>query len=195
MIYSGHADGTVRSSAYPSRRAGSDHCFRSPTPRDAGAVAALIAASPPLDGNSLYCNLLQCTHFAGTCIIASRDGEIDGWISGYRPPDQPEALFVWQVAVHERARGAGLGVAMLEALFERNDMSDARWLKTSVTPSNRASLRMFEKFAAKRGAPMRREPWFDAAAHFGGRHESEDLYSIGPLPIPMPTQSTRKESR
>ena len=35
----------------------------------------------------------------------------------------------------------------------------------------------------------------NAAAHFGGRHESEDLYLIGPLPIPMPTQSTRKESR
>lgn len=195
MIDSGHAGDLVRSSAQPSRHAGSLHCFRSPTSRDAGAVAALIAASPPLDGNSLYCNLLQCTHFAGTCIIASRDGQIEGWISGYRPPDQPEAFFVWQVAVHERARGAGLGVAMLEALFERDGVADARWLKTSVTPSNQASMRMFEKFAAKRGAPIRREPWFDAAAHFGGQHESEDLYLIGPLPIQLTTRSTRKETR
>src|SRR3546814_20772399 len=66
-------------------------------------------ALPILDTNSLYCNLLQCTHFAETCVLAERDGEISGWISGYRLVHDPEAMFVWQVAVHERARGRGLG--------------------------------------------------------------------------------------
>src|SRR3546814_8166752 len=89
--------------------------FRS---EDAQAIHDLIAACPPLDTNSLYCNLLQCTHFAETCVLAERDGEISGWISGYRLVHDPEAMFVWQVAVHERARGRGLGVAMLNALFQ-----------------------------------------------------------------------------
>ena len=193
MIDSGHAGAIARSSARPSKRHASDHIFRSPSAQDAAAVAALIAACPPLDANSLYCNLLQCTHFASTCVLALRDGRLDGWISGYRPPDQPDAFFVWQVAVHERARGTGLGIAMLEALFSRPEIADARWLKTSVTPSNRASVRMFEKFAALRGADIRQQPWFDSAAHFGGQHESEDLYAIGPL-TPS-SQSTRKETR
>ncbi len=144
-------------------------------------MAALIAACPPLDANSLYCNLLQCTHFAGTSVLAERGGALSGWISGYRPPDQPEALFVWQVAVHERVRGCGLGVAMIEALLERAELAGARWLKTSVTPSNEASRRMFAKFARLRGSEMKIRPWFDRAAHFGGRHESEDLISIGPF--------------
>lgn len=181
MIDSGRADGTVRDCATPRDGHRSDFTFRVPTGEDARSVAALIAACPPLDANSLYCNLLQCTHFAGTSVLAERGGVLSGWISGYRPPDQPEALFVWQVAVHERARGCGLGVAMIEALLERAELAGARWLKTSVTPSNEASRRMFAKFARSRGAEMTIRPWFDQAAHFGGRHESEELISIGPF--------------
>ena len=35
--------------------------LRPPTAEDASRVARLIASSPPLDVNSVYCNLLQCT--------------------------------------------------------------------------------------------------------------------------------------
>lgn len=144
-------------------------------------MAELIAACAPLDPNSLYCNLLQCTHFAATSIKAERDGALDGWISGYRLPGEPSTLFVWQVAVHERARGHGLGVAMLEALVGRSTLVDATRLETTVTPSNDASRRMFAKFARNRGATLDVCPWFDREKHFGGSHESEELISIGPL--------------
>lgn len=164
-----------------------DH--REPTAEDAAAIARLIASCPPLDPNSLYCNLLQTTHFAGTCIVAERDGRLAGWISGYRPPADPDAMFVWQVAVHPIARGAGLGVAMLQALFARPAVAGAGRLVTTITPSNAASRRMFARFAEERGAALRSEPWFDRDRHFGGRHESEELISIGPLlpAIPIAT--------
>lgn len=155
--------------------------FGGPSADDARAIAELIASCPPLDTNSLYCNLLQTTHFADTCIKAERDGILEGWISGYRPPDDPAAMFVWQVAVHERARGVGLGTAMLASLFQRPAVADAQRLVTTVTPSNHASRRMFATFARSRGANLEVRPLFDRKRHFGGRHESEDLISIGPL--------------
>jgi len=181
LIDSGCADHLVRNSADPRVERQSDHSFRVPTAYDAHGVAALIAACPPLDPNSLYCNLLQCTHFARTCVLAERDGAIEGWISAYRPPGDSSTLFVWQVAVHEDARGSGLGIAMLDGLLGRADLSGVRRLSTTVTPSNDASRRMFAKFAAHRSAELQVEPWFDGAAHFGGSHESEELISIGPL--------------
>ena len=157
------------------------HTLRSPCVDDARSVFGLIAKCPPLDSNSLYCNLLQCTHFAATCLIAERDGKIEGWVSGYRPPDDPNALFIWQVAIDEGARGLGLGTALLEALLRRAATSDATRLITTVTPSNIASRRMFAKLARRHSAEMTARRWFDGAHHFGGSHESEDLITIGPL--------------
>lgn len=155
--------------------------FSEPTAEDAGAIAELIASCPPLDPNSLYCNLLQSTHFARTCIKAERRGILEGWVSGYRLPDDPATMFVWQVAVHERARGIGLGAAMLETLLLRPAAAGACRLITTVTPSNQASRRMFAAFARRRGARMEVRPCFDGERHFAGRHESEELITIEPL--------------
>ncbi|OYW87818.1 MAG: diaminobutyrate acetyltransferase, partial [Sphingobium sp. 32-64-5] len=80
----------------------------------------MIAACPPLDGNSAYCNLLQCTDFADFCILAERDGQPVGWVSGYRPLSAQENFFVWQVAVAAEARGQGLAGRMIEALLARS---------------------------------------------------------------------------
>lgn len=175
---------SVDGEAQTRRRGG--HRFRSPCADDAAAVAALIAASPPLDPNSLYCNLLQCTHFAGTCVLAERDGAIEGWASGYRLPDNPDVLFVWQVAVDERARGLGLGTALIEALLRLRATTDAVQLITTVTPSNSTSRRLFAALSRSHGATMEVSPWFDQDRHFAGRHESEELITIGPLKPRLP---------
>src|SRR3546814_19861271 len=79
--------------------------FRKPLAADGPAITALIAACPPLDRNSRYCNLLQCDHFADHCVIAEKAGRIVGWVSGYRPPSDPAAFFVWEVAVPTEGRG------------------------------------------------------------------------------------------
>ncbi len=157
--------------------------FRTPTAGDGPAVSQLIAACPPLDCNSLYCNLLQCTHFADTCILAEHAAGIVGWISGYRPPREPDSMFVWQVAVHASARGQGLGQRLLNELFQLPGVRDATRLITTVTPSNMASRRMFEGFANHHRATLQTRPHFRSDVHFGGAHESEELISIGPIRV------------
>ncbi len=112
--------------------------MRRPVAEDGPAVSGLVGVCPPLDENSRYCNLLQCTDFSDTCIVAERAGELVGWVSGYRLPAEPETLFVWQVAVHPDARGESLGKRMLLTLLQRLSKSGVSALRTTVTKANQA---------------------------------------------------------
>ena len=150
---------------------------------DGPAVTALIATSPPLDTNSAYCNLLQCSDFADTCVVAEREGRIVGWISGYRPPSRPDSIFVWQVAVHASARGEGLAGRMLDALIARPMVHGATTLTTTITQDNAASWALFSAFARRHGAQLTRHPRFERDAHFRGAHDTEWQASIAPLPF------------
>ncbi len=161
--------------------AAAGHTLRRPTAADGARVHDLVAACPPLDRNSLYCNLLQCTHFADSSIVAEQAGRLVGWISGYRLPADPATLFVWQVAVDAAARGTGLGRRMLLALLARPELAGVRWLETTVTPENSASRALFRSLARHTGAPLAETAGFERDAHFGGRHASEPLLVIGPI--------------
>ncbi len=155
--------------------------FRKPNRADGVAVWDLIAACPPLDRNSVYCNLLQCSDFAGTCVIAERNGQAVGWISAYRPPNDLETMFVWQVAVHETARGVGLAQRMLDHIVDRESARGVTKLRTTITEANAASWKMFSKFAKSRDAQLEREPWFEHERHFSGRHDTEHRVTIAPI--------------
>ena len=155
--------------------------FRSPHAEDGPAVTALIAECPPLDSNSAYCNLLQCTHFADICILAERQGKLIGWISGYRLPADPTRYFLWQVAVAAEGRGSGLATRMLDALLARPSLHGVTHLITTITRDNAASWRLFRAFAERRGTALRESLCFDHDRHFAGRHASEWQVEIGPL--------------
>lgn len=142
----------------------------------------MIAACAPLDANSGYCNLLQCTHFADTCIVVERDGEILGWVSGYRPPTDPDSFFVWQVAVAPAARGKGLGQRMINALLERPFAAGVTHLITTVTHDNAPSWALFNGLARAWGTSLTKSVMFERNAHFAGAHDTEWLARIGPLP-------------
>ena len=156
--------------------------LRRPVLTDGPAVTALIAACPPLDTNSAYCNLLQCSHFADYCIVAERENRLVGWISGYRPPSDPDSFFVWQVAVDATARGQGLAQRMVEALLQRPALHEVTRLITTVTADNRPSWALFESLAKRWGAALEKSECFHHESHFGGAHATEWLASIGPLP-------------
>jgi L-2,4-diaminobutyric acid acetyltransferase len=156
--------------------------MRPPRAEDGSAVTELIRDCPPLDPNSAYCNLLQCTHFAGTCVVAERNGRIVGWISGHRPPSNPSRFFVWQVAVHQAARGEGLAARMLDELFARRAVQGVTHLISTVTQDNDASWALFSGFARRRGLPLVKTPHFERETHFAGTHETEWQAEIGPFP-------------
>lgn len=145
------------------------------------AVFRLVESCPPLDTNSSYCNLLQCSHFASTSIAAEMDGDLVGFVSGYIVPDRPDTLFVWQVAVAEQARGLGLASHMLVNLLARPQPARVSFLETTITQDNRASWALFEGVAKKSSADFQSGPWMDRAAHFAGQHDSEALVRIGPF--------------
>lgn len=156
--------------------------LRKPESKDGSPLHALIRECKPLDENSVYCNLLQCTHFADTCVAAEdEEGKLVGFISGYIPPKQPNVLFVWQVAVHESARGQGLAKRMLADIVDREDCADVQFIETTITADNDASWGMFRSFAYNRGIPTEEFILFDSQIHFSGEHDDEHLLRIGPF--------------
>ena len=161
--------------------AGGTARLREPESRDGVALHALIAACPPLDQNSVYCNLLQCTHFASTSVVAEKHGELVGAISGYRVPERPDTLFVWQVAVGEDARGEGLASRMLAHLVDREGSADINYMETTITGDNQPSWSLFERFASDREAALEHHVLFERTAHFADQHPSEHLLRIGPI--------------
>lgn len=152
--------------------------FEAPTPDDGPAIAALVARSRGLDPNSPYAYVMLCDVFRSTVVVA-RDGRdaIVGFVSGFRRPDDPGVLFLWQIAVDEDARGRGMGAALLDAFVSTEGARGALHLETTVTPDNTSSLAMFERFAARSGSSFDRVGRYEAA-WLGDHHAPEDLYRM-----------------
>lgn len=152
-----------------------------PESADGAPVHDLIAACPPLDTNSRYLNLLQCSHFADTCAIARRGDEVVGFLSAYLIPNRPDTLFVWQVAVSSEARGQGLAKRLLMDVLSRPFCSGVRRLEATITEDNEGSWALFTSLAKSLKAAEERSPIFDKQVHFAGKHDTEYLISIGPF--------------
>ena len=152
--------------------------LRKPTKADGASVWQLVAECQPLDLNSMYMNVVQCDHFAETCILAEQGDKVLGWISGHIPPETPDTIFVWQVAVHADARGLGLGKRMLRALLQRPACAQVTRLETTITRSNDASWGLFRSFARDSGAPLSDAPHYECDAHLNGEHATEHLVTI-----------------
>ena len=159
--------------------------LRPPIPKDGASVFRLIGRCPPLDINSMYCNLLQCTHFAGTSVVAAptdnTSEELLGSISAYLIPEREDTLFIWQVAVDERARGIGLAGNMLKHILDRPQCSQITHLETTITESNKASWALFESLANKLGTTLEKSVMFDRDKHLASEHDTEFLARIGPF--------------
>lgn len=155
--------------------------LRRPVAGDGSALHTLIDSCPPLDTNSLYCNLLQCTHFAATSVVAEIDGAVLATVTGYLVPGSENTLFIWQVAVGEAARGRGLARKMLSAILARPECKDVTYIETTVTESNAASWALFEGVARRANVPLCRSEKFEKSIHLNDQHPSEILARIGPL--------------
>jgi diaminobutyrate acetyltransferase len=153
-----------------------------PEMADGAAMWRIARDSKTLDLNSSYAYLLWCRDFGGGSVIARRGGEVVGFIAGYRRPDVMDTVVVWQVAVDSSQRGTGLGSAMLDHLVERLVPEGVRYLDTTITADNTASIKLFESLARRRGTTVARSPLFEAS-HFPDGHDAEDLYHIGPFPV------------
>lgn len=152
--------------------------LRHPTPDDGADVWQLVRDTGVLDVNSLYAYAMWFRHFAGTCVVAEDGGEIVGFVTGYRLPEQPEAIFIWQVGVRSNHRGRGLASRLLRWVV--HSQPDAHMLHTTITPSNTASRRLFRSLARHLDTDCQVGPGL-SASQLGGTHESEELFRIGPF--------------
>lgn len=154
--------------------------LRRPDPADGPVMADLVRQSGTLDPNSTYLYLLLCSDFRDTCRIAELDGRPVGFVSGYRPPDRPDTIFVWQVGVAPKARGMGLATRLIADLVQAATVAGARWLESTVTPSNQPSDALFRGLARRWGVDCHVSPRFGSELLEAG-HEPEERYRIGPL--------------
>jgi L-2,4-diaminobutyric acid acetyltransferase len=150
-----------------------------PGTNDGGRLWEIAEASRVLDVNSRYAYVLWCRDFAATSIVARLGGRVVGFVTGYVRPDQPDTLFVWQVAVDEAARGKRAAALMLDDLVSRVGVP---FLETTITDDNAASIAMFSGLAERRGADVTRTELFDRAT-LGAEHDPEFLYRIGPMTL------------
>lgn len=155
--------------------------LRCPAPEDGVPVSQLVANCPPLDTNSIYCNLLQCSHFSETSIAADMDGTLVGFVSGYFVPQKPNTLFVWQVAVADEARGKGLASKMILGILNRPICKDVTHIETTITENNAASWSLFRGITEKLSTGLEVSEMFNKNKHFLGTHDTEKLVRIGPI--------------
>jgi L-2,4-diaminobutyric acid acetyltransferase len=154
--------------------------LRHPTPEDAPAVWRLVQQSGVLDLNSPYAYVALFAHFPTTCAVAEREGQLVGFVTGYRVPARPQVHFVWQVGVRADQRGSGLGTAMLLWLLGEGAPTPVQSLEATVTPSNQASRRLFFGLARVLQTDCVVRPGFPPEL-LGEGHEPEELFCIGPI--------------
>jgi L-2,4-diaminobutyric acid acetyltransferase len=167
--------------------------YRTPTAADGANVWELVKETGVLDLNSSYSYLLWCKYFAETSIVAESDGEVVGFISAFLKPEEPDTVFVWQVAVDQSCRGKGLGVTMLHQLIELvNGASDQgdnhveycediHYLEATVSPSNKASQSLFRRLARDLNTEYTVSSCFSSDDFPEKGHEDELIHRIGPF--------------
>lgn len=159
--------------------------YRHPTAEDGAEIWRIVRDSGVLDLNSSYCYLMMGQYFSDSCIVAEDEdsSRLAGFIIGFRPPKDQEALFVWQVAVDSDYRGQGIAGTMLTELLRLQPPGEVRYIEATISPSNAASQALFSSIAKKLNTDINSEKlfpadWFPGSA---AEHEAEDRYRVGPI--------------
>jgi len=161
----------------------SEPTIRAMSAGDGRAVWRLVKASGVLDVNSSYAYLLWCRQFGVTSVVAEdgESGEIVGFVTGFRPPEHPEVIFVWQVGVDASMRGRGLAKRLLLELVALPGCAGVTHMETTVTPSNAPSRALFRSFGRAMEAEVAVGPYLTEEMFPDAGHEAEELFRIGPF--------------
>ena len=155
--------------------------FRHPEVDDGQAIWELVRDTGVLDINSAYSYIMLGEYFSETCLIAEHKGRMVGFVSGFIPQQQPDTLFIWQVAVAGSERGRGLAKTLVMKVLEQPACADLHYLECTVTPSNKPSKRLFGSIARELGTELRIKEGFEGELFPEDDHEGERLFRIGPF--------------
>lgn len=155
--------------------------IRHPSIVDGSAIWQLVVDAGTLDRNSSYLYLLLCRDFADCCAVAERDGQLQGFTTGFRPLQRPDVWYLWQVGVAASARGQGLAGRLAHFILNTLAPLGVCYLETTVAPSNQASRALFQGIARRLDTELREQDLFSADLFPEGGHEPEPLLRIGPF--------------
>ncbi len=151
--------------------------YRYSRTEDGKRIWSLIDRIGTLERNTGYYYALFAREFAKTCVVAEHQGELVGFVVGFRPPERPNSVFVWQVGVSPDFRGHRIATGLLVNLLDR---TGADHLEATVSEDNTASCALFRGLGRKLNIPCRTEACFESQ-HFVEDHEPEELFRIGPV--------------
>ncbi|TFE23448.1 diaminobutyrate acetyltransferase [Cohnella luojiensis] len=154
--------------------------YRIPGQEDGPRIWEMVRDSRNLDLNSSYFYLTMSRWFSLSCRVAveTESNTLIGFVIGFRQPEQPDTLFIWQIAVEARYRGKGIARKLLD---EVTGLPDIRFVEATVAPSNIASRSLFLKWAQSHESSAVLCSGFGEDCFPGNEHEREDLFRIGPL--------------
>ncbi|ANJ68156.1 diaminobutyrate acetyltransferase [Halothiobacillus diazotrophicus] len=156
--------------------------YREPRLSDGARIHQMVLRAGTLDVNSAYLYFLLSDHFHATCAIAETEDRLVGFLTGYRLPDAPGTLFVWQIAVDPDMRGRGVASGLLNALESRDWFRDIRRIELTISPDNSASQALFTRWAKQLDKPIQTQPYLSAEL-LGDGHQPEDTYWIDLDPV------------
>lgn len=149
---------------------------------DGAAVWQLIRRAGTLDLNSAYAYMLMGRFFTDTCLVAEGRGGLAGFTTAFLPPNRDAVVFLWQIGVDPDWQGHGVAGALVRGLMALPACRGARYLETTVTPSNDGSRALFQSYARKAGAQLDETDFFPEELFPEEGHEPEMLLRIGPIP-------------
>ncbi|WP_322630080.1 diaminobutyrate acetyltransferase [Halothiobacillus sp.] len=151
--------------------------YREPCLSDGARIHQMVLRAGTLDVNSAYLYFLLADQFHATCALAESDTELVGFLTGYRLPDAPDTLFVWQIAVDPNMRGRGVASGLLHALETRPWFAEIKRIELTISPDNPASRALFARWADSLNKPIHQKPYLSTEL-LGDGHQPEDTYWI-----------------
>jgi predicted GNAT superfamily acetyltransferase len=84
-------------------------------------------------------------HFTDTSFAAERDGELAGFLVGFRSQSRPAEAYIHFVGVHPRERGSGLGRQLYERFFAAVRAPDCLLVRAVTSPVNSGSIQFHQR--------------------------------------------------
>src|SRR5690349_24491190 len=79
-------------------------------------------------------------HFTDTSFAAERDGELAGFLVGFRSQSRPGEAYIHFVGIHPGERGHGLGRELYERFFDAARAGGCDRVRAVTSPVNRGSI-------------------------------------------------------
>ena len=99
----------------------------------------------PLESYGAHFYRIMLRYFGDSCFIAEQDGEIVGFILGFETQRHPGSYFLWQIGVHPKFQGQGIGAKILAHMEDETRRKGCVRIEVTIDPENCPSQKLFEK--------------------------------------------------